>query len=412
MHVSVKANVGSNGAARLASLREIPALDLAALVQRHAAGFGRVRACGDWSERRFRQFAGPVLLAFARHAHLLPVGGAEAPGSLLDAGLDACAQSVLAEAACGTHASRVERQEAVVLRVLSHWTYHAVGQWRVSTCQGRPIALAGRPLADQLHEAASGARRAPDAPSYRVEAVAQAACASAASMPLDTAVAGAQVFGLVLLLRAAPPSALALSCVPAPPLIGRPDIRPDMRPDTRPDAQLNVPRIAQLIEYALQPATTTRQMQGVPPREPAPASPVSTPAPPVSLREAMHALVAEGRWKLNVRRARLWHLDGRLYLAWKTASTELAERLSRDPAEVIAALLRHGIVLPGPGFATHAGNDPGGAILAIRTPHTESLPVVELSDADAWLDAVATAARVSGARAAPVAGTEPAPHCT
>ena len=110
---------------------------------------------------------------------------------------------------------------------------------------------------------------------------------------------------------------------------------------------------------------------------------VATPLSASSLRGAMRALVAEGRWKVNVRRARLWHLDGRLYLAWKTASTELAERLLHDPAAVLAALASHGIVLPG--CAAGPGGDPATALRTIRTPHTESLPVLELADAEAWL---------------------------
>jgi hypothetical protein len=96
-----------------AKQRGTPADDLAALVQRHGAGFGRVRDCGDWSERRFRQFCGPLLLAFARHAHLLPSAPDAPCGSLLEVGLDACARSVLAEAAGGASPSRIDRQEAV-----------------------------------------------------------------------------------------------------------------------------------------------------------------------------------------------------------------------------------------------------------------------------------------------------------
>ena len=122
----------------------------------------------------------------------------------------------------------------------------------------------------------------------------------------------------------------------------------------------------------------------------------------------MHALVAEGRWQANVRRGRLWHLDGRLYLAWKTASTELAERLSHDPDEVLAALVAHGIVLPGCADETVA--NPAAALRAIRTPHTEALPVVELADADAWLRVVAAALAMSGAMAPTPEGTGAARH--
>ena len=133
--------------------REVAAIDLAALVQRHGAGFGRVRDCGDWSERRFRQFCGPLLLAFARHAHLLPSAPDAPCGSLLEVGLDACARSVLAEAAGGASPSRIDRQEAVALRALSPWTVSAARQWQVSSREGKPIVLGGEPLADQLDAA-------------------------------------------------------------------------------------------------------------------------------------------------------------------------------------------------------------------------------------------------------------------
>ena len=341
-----------NGPAQHDCPQWLPALDLAAVVRRHAAGFAHVRACGDWSEHRFRQFAGPVLLAFARHAHLLPAASGEAPGSLLDAGLDACVQAVLAEAAREPHASRIERQEAVVLRVLSHWTAAAVMRWRVSNRQGRPVVLAERPLADQLHEAAPGARRAVSETSCLIEAVAVDEYTPGAGDPIDAAGAGACVTGMVLLLRAVPPAAVVTACTPSPSLI------------------------VSLIHHALGQLPASQGMQGM-------DAGVATPLSASSLRGAMHALVAEGRWKVNVRRARLWHLDGRLYLAWKTASTELAERLLHDPAAVLAALASHGIVLPG--CAAGPGGDPATALRTIRTPHTESLPVLELADAEAWL---------------------------
>ncbi|MCE2979932.1 MAG: hypothetical protein LW923_08875 [Betaproteobacteria bacterium] len=356
-----------NPPAEHAGPQRVPALDIAAVVQRHAGGFERVRACGDWSERRFRQFAGPVLLAFARHAHLLPSSHGEASGSLLDAGLDACAQAVLAEGACDPRALRIERQEAVVLRVLSHWTVAAVRQWRVSTMQGRPIVLAARPLADQLHDPVPGDRRFATAPDYLIEAVVGADCTSGAGKPIDAAGAAGCAFGMVLLLRAVPSAALATACVPSPLLI------------------------VSLIEHALgqlppSPLPLTQGMQVL-------ASGVPVPLSPERLRNVMQALIAEGRWQANVRRARLWNLDGRLYLAWKTAATELAGRLSHDPADVLAALVACGIVLPG--CSDDAFANPAGVLRAIRTPYTESLPVVELADADAWLRVVATAPGVS-----------------
>ena len=371
-----------NPPAEHAGPQRVPALDLATLVQRHAGGFERVRACGDWSERRFRQFAGPVLLAFARHAHLLPSRHGEASGSLLDAGLDACAQAVLAEGTCDPRASRIERQEAVVLRVLSHWTAAAARRWRVSTAQGRPIVLAERPLADQLHDTVLCDRRLATMPVYLIEAEASADCTSSAGKPIDAAGPAGCVLGMVLLLRAAPSAALATACVPSPSLL------------------------VSLIEHALgqlppSPLPPAQGMQVL-------VSSAAVPLSPARLRGAMHALVAEGRWQANVRRARLWHLDGRLYLAWKTASTELAERLSHDPAAVLAALVAQGIVLPG--RVDEAAADPAAALRAIRTPYTESLPVVELADADVWLRIVAAAPGVSCASAPKPEGIGAARH--
>ena len=325
--------------------REVAAIDLAALVQRHGAGFGRVRDCGDWSERRFRQFCGPLLLAFARHAHLLPSAPDAPCGSLLEVGLDACARSVLAEAAGGASPSRIDRQEAVALRALSPWTVSAARQWQVSSREGKPIVLGGEPLADQLDAANGCAGRSVPLPVYRI------AHAAAGDLPPETDAStpgtaiGARMLGIVLLLRAVPPTVLASACAASPALL------------------------ESALESALEP------------------HPVPTSVRPgaAELRVAMHALIAEGQWTVNARRSRLWHLDGRLFLVWKTASKELSGRLAIDPTLLLPALIEHRIVRVPPVCAQKADRGPVDATLLIRTPHTDALPVVELAAVDEWL---------------------------
>ena len=325
--------------------REVAAIDLAALVQRYGADFGRVRDCGDWSERRFRQFCGPLLLAFARHAHLLPSAPDAPCGSLLEVGLDACARSVLAEAAGGAGLSRIDRQEAVALRALSPWTVSAARQWQVSSREGKSIVLGGEPLADQLDAANRCAGRSVPLPVYRIAPAAAGDPLPEADASAPGLAIGARMLGIVLLLRAVPPTVLASACAASPTLL------------------------ESALESTLEP------------------HPVPTSVRPGAavLRVAMHALIAEGQWTVNARRSRLWHLDGRLFLVWKTASKELSGRLAIDPTLLLPALIEHRIVRVPPVCAQNADRGPADATLLIRTPHTDALPVVELAAVDEWL---------------------------
>jgi hypothetical protein len=308
---------------------EIPALDLASLVRRHASAFGRVRACGDWSDKDFRRTAGPLLLAFARHAHLLPASFSAPCGSLLDAGLEACASALLAApvdpAAQDGRPSRAAFtavcQDAVVLHALSPWVVAATARWQVRTRDGRTLVLAARPLSDQLE----------DAPvPYLIES--RAPCETP-----DDERPGLRPLGMVLLLRALAAPAMAAACEATPPL----------------------------LEAALALAMPAA----------AALPPVRAPAPQ-DVIDAMRALITDGHWTLNVRRSRLWFLDGHLYLAWKTAANELSARLALDPALLLSLLVRHGIVID------------RGPVMPLRTPYTEALPVVELADPHAWLRSV------------------------
>lgn len=337
--------------------REIPALDLASLVQRHAAGFGRVRACGDWSDPCFRRTTGPLLLAFARHAHLLPLHVDDPCGSLLDAGLDACADAVLAAATqgpgavgdragrvasriAGRVAGRIETQDAVVLHALAPWVVAATSRWQVCLQDGRPaLALSARPLCDRIEAAAASSVAAAAPASYRVQP-----CASAGAA-IDRG-PGVYPLGIVLLMRSLPGPAMAAACGGSP----------------------SLPAAA----MALSTQVACAQQAG-----PDAAS--------RDLRGAMHALIAEGRWTVNVRRSRLWFLDGRLFLAWKTAAGELSARLALEPALLLPLLVRQGIVID---RADAAAAGYAAPVLAIRTPFTEALPVVELADAAAWLRSV------------------------
>jgi hypothetical protein len=337
--------------------REVAAIDLAALVQRHGAGFGRVRDCGDWSERRFRQFCGPLLLAFARHAHLLPSAPDAPCGSLLEVGLDACARSVLAEAAGGASPSRIDRQEAVALRALSPWTVSAARRWQVSSREGKSIVLGGEPLADQLDAANRCAGRSVPLPVYRIAPAAVDDLLPQADASTPGLAIGARMLGIVLLLRAVPPTVLASACAASPALL-----------ESALESALEF-TLESTLESALEP-------------HPVPASVRPGAA---ELRVAMHALIAEGQWTVNARRSRLWHLDGRLFLVWKTASKELSGRLAIDPTLLLPALIEHRIVRVPAVCAQTADRGPVDATLLIRTPHTDALPVVELAAVDEWL---------------------------
>jgi len=365
--------------------RELPAIGLGALVRRHAASFARVRACGDWSDPHFRRVVGPLLLAFARHAHLLPTAVDAPAGSLLDAGLHACSEAVLRSAAAGPAASAQTipagstaapgngwrcasaAQEAIVLHALSPWVVLAVSGWQVVDSSGGARPLAAQPLSDQLVPA-TGLRgdAAARISHYRTRPV--AGCPAAANPD-----PGMYALGMVLLMRALPAPALQAACAASPPLLERAlalamagaddapvACRADALPAALPAAQ---------VGYGAGPGSL----------------PLAAQRP---LRDAMCALIACGQWTVNMRRARLWHLDGRLYLVWKTAADELSRRLSVDRASLLPSLLQHGIVVacpaPGPGVQAQ----PAGAVLAIRTPYTDALPVVELTDAGGWLQCV------------------------
>jgi len=355
--------------------REIPALDLDALVQRHAAGFGRVRACGDWSDRCFRRVAGPLLLAFARHAHLLPVDIDDPDGSLLDAGLEACSDAVLESAVAvavapvkampagrpaspGRRVHRSAGQDAVVLHALSAWVVAAVTRWQVLDQDGRALELAARPLSDQLEAAAAAAPRARTPPTmlrYRIQR------GDAHPVGVDHG-PGAPVLGMMLLLRALPASALSAACASSPPLL---------------HAALGLAR----------PGDAGMHRSGAQSGpDPMPGRPEATPLPGRHvLRDAMRALIADGRWTVNVRRSRLWFLHGRLYLVWKTAADELSQRLAVDRTSLLPALVRHGMVVAVPAEEAGVQAEAAGPMLAIRTPYTEALAVVELTDASGWL---------------------------
>lgn len=310
--------------------RELPVLDLSGLVRLHAAGFGRVRACGEWSEPRFRQVAGPLLLAFARHVHLLPSDAGASPGSLLDAGLDACAQAVMAVALRAGTPACVDRQEAVVLRELSLWTARAIGQWQASTLAGRPLCLHARPLADQLSDAPAAGALAGARPCYRIS-----------PLPAPGLTEAGRLAAMVLLLRAAPPSVLDAPQVGTCGLV---------------EAALALPGVS------LPPCAAAGR-----------------------LGAAMEALIVEGRWQLNQRKGRLWHIDGRLYLAWKTAVRELADRLALEPWAVLESLVHHQFVRMPPAARHDVRTDPAEALLSIRTSHADALTVVELREPGRWL---------------------------
>jgi hypothetical protein len=85
----------------------------------------------------------------------------------------------------------------------------------------------------------------------------------------------------------------------------------------------------------------------------------------------MRHLTAEGIWRINERKARLWYSDEGLYLVWKTAAKEIISALQRDgvsgvpqDSEVILDLLCAGSVFS-------LGRD-GGPFTTIAPPGSEN----------------------------------------
>lgn len=345
----------------------LEAIGLDQLVQRHAAAFGRVRAAGDWSDREFRRWVGPMLLAFTRHVHLLPTGRGQPPGSLLAEGLRRAADALLEPPRCTRPDSDVDphdrttivrQQIATVAGELAPLLGLALAGWRVAIPGDAPIDPFERPLADLLqarHVAAGSSPAAANANAYRAWPVDRIVL-SGVSTPLQAS--STDWLGMALLLRSVPPGLARLLALSGDSLRAR-DV--DCR-DVAPDGAGS--------RVAMAPAVV----------------PDAT-----HLRSAMHALIASGRWVVNRRRARLWHLDGALYLVWKTAAGELgawfADRraASSEPTHarlvaadtLLEAMQVAGLLVPG-----------DGPLKSIRTPFTEALQVVELADPDGWMRAL------------------------
>lgn len=98
------------------------------------------------------------------------------------------------------------------------------------------------------------------------------------------------------------------------------------------------------------------------------------------LIEAMHRLFLNGTWKVNERKARLWHAVDGLYLVWKTAANEIGDLLDREriqgpPRDANALrdmLARAGVIEP---------DGRGGFLWAIRPPNSaNSLVAVKIKD--------------------------------
>jgi len=116
-----------------------------------------------------------------------------------------------------------------------------------------------------------------------------------------------------------------------------------------------------------------------------------TPAPPRSPEaDAMTDLVREGRWQVNRRKGRLWWLDRRLYLAWRTGARELvgrcraSEHETPTPDGLLARLHQCGLARD--------------RVQVISTPWSPALDAVELRDPLHWLALAACANPVADAQ--------------
>jgi len=355
----------------------LEAIGLDQLVQRHAAAFGRVRAAGDWSDHEFRRWVGPLLLAFTRHVHLLPTGRGQPPGSLLAEGLRRAADALLQPTVCASPGSdldphdrrRIVRQQiTTVAGELAPLLGIALAGWRVAIRGDTPVDPFDRALADlladlpadlpanprQAQQLAAGAGPVV-ANAYRVWPVDPVALGGDAS---TVQASSTDCLGMALLLRSVPPGLARLLALSGASLRARDaDCRGAM-PDGA--GSIHAGTLARVPDAT-------------------------------HLRSAMHALIAGGRWVVNRRRARLWHLDGALYLVWKTAAGELeawfAERRSAssesmqpllvDADSLLEAMQLAGLLVPG-----------NGLLKSIRTPFTEALQVVELADPAGWMRAL------------------------
>ena len=92
--------------------------------------------------------------------------------------------------------------------------------------------------------------------------------------------------------------------------------------------------------------------------------------------DAMTELVRSGCWRVNRRKGRLWWIDRRLFLVWRTGAREIAHRCAaagRADSAADALLAR----LQALGIR--------GGVHARSTPWTPAIDVVELDDPAYWL---------------------------
>lgn len=89
------------------------------------------------------------------------------------------------------------------------------------------------------------------------------------------------------------------------------------------------------------------------------------------LVDAMRQLVADGTWTINIKKARLWYGKDGLFIVWRTAAKEIADRLQRgavtgiprDATTIAEVLLRAGIL---------AADKSGDLYWKIKTPLSEN----------------------------------------
>jgi hypothetical protein len=316
----------------------LEALPMEALVRKRGASFARVRAAGDWSDSDFRHTIGPVLLAFAQHVHLLPAHADDIPGSSLDHGLQACAEA-LVTAASGDASAR-HCPHAIVVHSLALPLGAALQRWQLCGEQAATFDPFVRTLAEHVTTGRD----------LEYTVMPSAVRATIVQGTRDHA---DRCLGAALLLRAAPAATLGRIASSDPALIGT-----CFHP-----APVLTGMAAQLM--ASRAGTALQDIDAV--------------------RAAMERLIDQGRWVVNQKRARLWHLDEGLHLVWKTAAAELAAMLESEGApgstaadDLLQVLTAHHVV----DLQAASGGCP---VFTIRTPFTEALPVVRLRDPMHWL---------------------------
>lgn len=311
---------------------EIPVKPLHARLSRHAAQIGAIASAGEWSLPVFRQCVAPVLVALARRIDGLPSPERHEP----DAGVGGLIARALLACRSGRMPSSGDREQAAARQVRELAAALAVecarirAHWMAVDTLGRRLDTGAEPLS---------------ARALRLGLSRYFAVPAAAVVPAEEA--DVAVSALAWLLRDLP-------AVPLATLLGEP-----------------ADELPRLLRQVRDP-----RLVPSPPRGPE--------------ADAMDDLVREGRWQVNRRKGRLWWLERRLYLAWRTGARELSGRCRSPEYETAGS---DGLLA-----RLHQCGLARDRVQVISTPWSPALDAVELCDPLHWLALAACANPVTDAQ--------------